>query len=120
MTRAERDRWVEALRSGKYKQCRGMMHVGDAFDPFGVLYDIRGASWYPTVGGEDGVVYAADGRRNQWPGWSQLVDWGIPEATAHDLNELNDLGYPFPWIADWIEANVPVTEEPDRAQPQEA
>ncbi len=38
-------KWVEALRSGKYKQTKGSLHKGDAFCCLGVLCDITGVQW---------------------------------------------------------------------------
>lgn len=104
--------WVEALRSGKYKQCTGMMHLGDAFDPFGVLYDVTGVEWVWLGHYDNGrEVYAADGRRDQSPGWQQLQSWGIAEGAAHNLTVMSDGGRDFAYLADWIEANIPVTRE---------
>ena len=42
-------KWVEALRSGKYKQGRGQLRLGDTYCCLGVLCDIMGTGW-TTVG----------------------------------------------------------------------
>ena len=59
MDRTIRDKWVAALRSGKYKQGRGALRVAggsynheapesneDRFCCLGVLCDVRGAQWF--------------------------------------------------------------------------
>jgi len=102
--------WLEALRSGKYKQCRGMMHLGDAFDPFGVLYDVCHVEWVWHGHYDDNrEVYSADGRRDQSPGWQQLQEWGIEERAAYELTAMSDAGHNFAYLADWIEVNIPIT-----------
>ena len=37
-----KDKWVEALRSGKYKQCKGRLQKKDGYCCLGVLCDISG------------------------------------------------------------------------------
>lgn len=37
--------WIEALESGRYKQCRTYLREGNCFCALGVLLDIAGVEW---------------------------------------------------------------------------
>lgn len=82
-------RWVEALRSGKYKQGKGRLHdeVHDTYCCLGVLNEIEDLG----IPGEAGAL---DG--NTVDAFDQNV-----------LIRMNDvMGCSFEHIADWIEANL--------------
>lgn len=106
MTKAERDQWVEALRSGKYKQAQGHLRDGDGYCCLGVKRDIDGASWERTESG----AYCTEVDGTQFPSSITLERWGLSEADKWKVADLNDVGWTFAEIADWIEANVPVEE----------
>jgi hypothetical protein len=101
------DKWLAALRSGEYKQCRGMLAANGGYCCLGVLQHCT-----------DGVVETLDGESELVPtsGWLSskrvvfkkvagysgyvpyLPSLGISASTA------NDNGMPFAEIADAIEA----------------
>lgn len=43
-------KWVDALRSGEYKQTRGRLRSGDRFCCLGVLCEINGTRWNAAKG----------------------------------------------------------------------
>ena len=95
-------KWIEALRSGKYKQGRLALRTrDDHFCCLGVLCDVSGVSEWE----ENGQRYSYDGALCLPP--SPLRNQLTPEA-GHALMAMNDhSGMSFPDIADWIETNIP-------------
>ena len=100
-----KDRWVEALRSGKYKQGKRVLKQGENFCCLGVLCDIAkdelGLEWihdpdgdsmdgYPTVLPLRVINYAGLHKRN-------------PTIEKTSLTLMNDAGVKFNRIADLIE-----------------
>jgi hypothetical protein len=86
-------KWVEALRSGKYKQTtEGFFKYEGRFCCLGVLCVVAGQ---PALLDNDG---------GNWP----FVDneAGL-DGISMLLATMNDEGSSFPDIADWIEANIP-------------
>ena len=92
------DKWLPALRSGEYKQLQGALRKGDEFCCLGVACDLID--------------------RDKWDGYAILQSWGdvLPTNVPRDvfplhcfpmqlsvLSELNDEGYSFDKIADFIE-----------------
>lgn len=116
-------KWVEALRSGEYKQGRGQLRVGDSFCCLGVACEISGVSqWSGRFYGDDGdyedaVLPESVGR---WLGVdgdniavdARFVEHGAPRS-SFVLTELNDVRrLSFSQIADAIEATY-LTEAGD-------
>ena len=95
-------KWIEALRSGKYKQGRLALRTrDDHFCCLGVLCDISG------VWEENGQHYSSeyDGALSLLP--PRLRNQLTQEA-RHALIAMNDkYGVSFPDIADWIKTNIP-------------
>lgn len=95
MDAAVKTRWLEALRSGKYAQCRGQLEKtgreGEkSFCCLGVLSEIAG---YPQK---------ANGSQYLDPKASGLESW-----VQDTLSRLNDSdGKDFNFIADYIEKEV--------------
>lgn len=102
-------RWIKALRSGKYKQGRSYLHADDKFCCLGVLCELAV---------ESGVILPARKEQEDWcytygvsstaampPAevkfWSDLTN----ADTLNTLANMNDGGYSFEDIADFIEAN---------------
>jgi hypothetical protein len=84
-------KWVEALRSGKFKQCRGGLVEGgfsapDAYCCLGVLWAIEGKPDSLTIL------------------WNTTV--GDSKQTLINMNDKE--GKSFVEIADWIDANLSV------------
>ena len=107
-------RWVEALRSGQYKQGRHRLcNAGvpdNSFCCLGVLTDLyakdHGEEWkrsrdlnYFTLNGEAGTLSPSV---VEWAG----LDDCCPRTEFESLAILNDRGMPFTEIADLIEQHL--------------
>lgn len=92
-----KSKWVAALRSGEYKQCKQTIHdkESNSFCCIGVAAVLHGhnpeAHDFSTVGYIQLPDAIANGFRNQ---------------NTIDLMHLNDSGKSFTEIADYIEANL--------------
>lgn len=87
-------KWVEALRSGEYKQCRGKFEFAGKFCCLGVLCIAAGK---PTT----------DEGAGNWEYVRSALGKGFD---PHILARMNDGNhgkrFSFAEIADWIEANL--------------
>lgn len=95
-------KWVEALRSGKYPQGTRSLRNGGQFCCLGVLCDISGiGSWhvgaYRVGPGCLSTAYLPEPV-------AEYAGWKYP-STQHELADRNDAGASFAEIADYIEAN---------------
>jgi hypothetical protein len=103
--------WLEALRSGAYKQTSNRLRDGDSFCCLGVLCDVhknktgRG-DW------DDGTYRANESYSCQslptavWI-WAKLPDWNPEIKTFNEtLAQLNDAGADFDLIAAIIETEL--------------
>ena len=88
--------WIETLRSGIYKQCKGALRNGDTFCCLGVACDL-----IDKDGWEDGPFGM---------GWNGYESDDLPfilSDESHILVGLNDTaGLSFEEIADYIEHNL--------------
>ena len=101
-----RRKWVEALRSGKYRQTTGVLRDRDGFCCLGVLCDIAEKGKWEQDDGEwyhqgytdvlPKPVQQLVGLRNQ--------TGRISRRAGHNLSEMNDIECSFAWLADLIEA----------------
>lgn len=86
-------KWVEALRSGRYKQGTEMLRsLDDEFCCLGVLCEVAGLK-----AGKTDDMYEYEGSAARAP-----LRFAVDQ---YELIELNDR-MPFSEIADWIEANL--------------
>lgn len=104
--------WLNALRSGNYKQGEQKLRDYDHYCCLGVLCDL-----FPQ-GEWDGDEFIYKGEfGNAMPPYNLLAELDLAEGDAGMLSKLNDgalgeMGKPeirphsFPEIADWIEANL--------------
>lgn len=92
MDEETKDKWVAALRSGKYKQCQNDLRADGGFCCLGVLADIKGVDWH----------YRADFEREDE---SFLLNEfaGIGDPYQKALAHKNDGGWSFDQIANYIE-----------------
>lgn len=100
-------RWIEALRSGRYKQTRGQLRDDEGFCCLGVLCDISGLGKWDQNG-----CYRRNlsGHRLDLPffvaEWAELPSYPLASDNT-PLAELNDFsGLTFPQIADIIERDL--------------
>jgi hypothetical protein len=91
MNKAIKNKWVKALRSGKYKQAEGTLYNKDkdSFCCLGVLKDLQGGQRKYSAS-LLGCKYSC----------------GINKKTMRCLAEKNDNGWSFKLIANWIEKNL--------------
>lgn len=105
LTKQEKADWLEALRSGEYKQCRGGLHDGEGFCCLGVLYDVtHDGDWenpWDERLSEFSPAWYTDGGSVGYYGYGMM-----PVKLVNALCSQNDAGRSFDQIADWIEANV--------------
>jgi len=101
-------KWVEALRSGKYKQGKGALHRRNCFCCLGVvcmLFDIS-----PTQLGEAGYIQNRDDKYTVDADVSMIPDLikgdNIENEIVTFISNSNDSGSTFEEIADWIEINL--------------
>ena len=117
MTPEFKAKWVAALRSGKYQQGINVLRKGDKFCCLGVACDlIDPDAWEST-----NITVMVPGMK--WPGaWEStstynIFGWqGLTAKTvdlpfigisdAETLSNINDSGYTFEEIADYIEGHV--------------
>ncbi len=106
--------WLEALRSGKYEQCGGMLHRRDnGFCCLGVLCDLHAQS-YPNMGWQENV---ANPHKRKYLGEDSVLPDAVVEWAGLDdgdpgnagggrgetLSGMNDRGDSFDMIADVID-----------------
>lgn len=97
-----KEKWINALLSGEYKQVNGMLRSGDKYCCLGVLCDIHsketGTQWSKTesyMGSPDYLPYEVE----KWAGLSNFAGmYDDRESLAHD----NDTGKSFAEIAEII------------------
>jgi hypothetical protein len=103
-------KWVEALRSGKYKQGHGQLLAEDgAMCCLGVLETVCGTD-VEIIARFNGDLCINRSRtlNNREDDWELR---GIPMGKRNTLADLNDgrsghMTHSFSQIADWIEANL--------------
>lgn len=100
MKKQLRDDWVNALRSGEYKQTTNTLR----------RFDEDGNPSYCCLGVLSVLCDAPYAQISD--NFLTHVNLVVGHAVDGDclLANMNDEGKSFPFIADWIEANVPVEE----------
>jgi hypothetical protein len=99
-------KWLEALRSGEYKQGREALRtVDNAYCCLGVLCDIVGVEW--TFGARGAYGHYGDTQKVAHPDKRVYEACGLDDSHEGTLVEMNDdAGKTFAEIADWIEVNL--------------
>jgi hypothetical protein len=104
-----KNRWLEALRSDKYKQ--GYNKLKNWIDSqtihccLGVLCEITGCTWdkFNDATYKDHYCHS----RFNLP-IDLIIDLNMTDKQANELQKMNDSGkYDFAAIASWIETNIP-------------
>jgi hypothetical protein len=100
-----KQKWLQALRSDKYKQGEGWLRYGDQFCCLGVLCDVAGKEWTRDPEGDS---YAPKDAPQEWSLLDEAhrSEFGLTEEQMHQLTQMNDSGTMFHDIADHIEANI--------------
>jgi hypothetical protein len=104
--------WIEALRSGEYKQCASSLKLTDSkatsrYCCLGVLCDLHSKATN-TPWDEDVYLYHRADLPDAVLEWSGLIQYGSSVGFADEasLITLNDSGNPFTEIADVIEQKL--------------
>jgi hypothetical protein len=91
-----KQKWVDALRSGKYEQAYCVVRMHDKFCALGVLADV-----YDPEG-----WHLDDHRLNVHSAYNK-AGFGLSQNDINSIVTVNDgHKWSFDQIADWIEANV--------------
>lgn len=104
MNQENKKRWVEALRSGTYEQGRLALRKDDRYCCLGVLCDLKeDVNWTKSYGAykpfPDSIsVDYLDERIRIWA--------DLDAGSMFSLTDMNDNGYTFEEIANWIEENL--------------
>ena len=110
MNEQVKEKWLNALRSGDYKQTKSCLHKGDGFCCLGVLCDLYGkehnVEWKLV---DAGIYYEFQDKKAILP--LSVIEWaGVeddnPEICETPLSRLNDIGSTFNVIADLIEEHL--------------
>lgn len=104
MDAAVKEKWVEALRSGKYEQGQGYLRrADDSMCCLGVLCDlVEPDRWLATFRFSGALSHRrADASSLPTVDFLDMVDLG--EENARHLAVMNDLGVTFAEIARYIE-----------------
>ncbi len=112
MNRELKKRWVEALRSGQYKQGQKQLRPdADTFCCLGVLCDLLDANGWKNLGSHTHEPRHSYG--DFWPNQGFPVTDIIPRDLAAELAKYNDNGLmDFSMLADKIQQIVPEDDEP--------
>ena len=98
-------KWIEALRSGKYKQAQSVLrhNDGSGYCCLGVLCDISGQGEWDNG---DFVTKERDGTLTtslkRGVSFYHAGMFGLKSSAPRYLMQANDIGISFPAIADWI------------------
>jgi len=103
MNRELRNKWIEALRSGEYKQGQNMLVVAEEGVEkhccLGVLCKVLGLP-DARIGRYATLLAFQDGFE------SDNLDIGLPRDEREYLANMNDDGHTFWQIADYVEKNL--------------
>lgn len=87
-------KWIAALRSGEWKQCRERLTDGEGYCCLGVLHKILTGEEPPWLWGDKGQ------------GIEKPKQINLKPLSIKHLSDRNDEGQSFSEIADYIEANL--------------
>lgn len=102
-------KWVDALRSGKYRQARNFLRSDDSFCCLGVACEISGlGAWSEDAYliNEWGGNKLLPGQVQKWLGLKDSVGCIVDNGEDTHLAWMNDHGSTFEQIADLIEAHA--------------
>ena len=105
MNQSIKEKWVAALRSGKYQQGAGYLRRDDKFCCLGVLCDVLGKRWYTEVDGSWSVRRGGVVNSGVLP-YPLREELKIEYGAMNGLAKMNDRGKSFKVIANWIEKNL--------------
>lgn len=102
-------KWIEALRSGEYKQGHNALRVisegGFGYCCLGVLCDLMKQSGLGDWVGFSDFMYA-DQIQRSYPQFEILEKIDMSFEASRILSSMNDQGCSFEEISNWIEENL--------------
>lgn len=102
MDPAAKKQWIEALRSGNYRQIKGVLfdYFTNAYCCLGVfLKDVHKADVATSIG-----MPCFPAIYGKWK--EKVMSYGPSSTDVDTLASMNDNGASFTEIADWIEKNL--------------
>lgn len=102
-----KEKWVAALRSGKYDQATGTLKIGNQYCCLGVLCDLATKENICKESSVPSAIYTYyDNEKQMLP--KSVIQWAnLGREAQIELIELNDTEeWSFTRIADWIEENL--------------
>lgn len=98
-----KEKWLKALRSGEYAQCRERLMFDGGYCCLGVAAIVAG---YELDTKNDRILRPGEvaARVSDSPSYSALDDFGVKERA--ELIHMNDSGKSFAEIADFIEKRL--------------
>jgi hypothetical protein len=108
MLKEVKDKWVEALRSGKYQQGKfALRRIDETYCCLGVLCHVApGVTWGPWPIHEKHQAYFGDDCGTGYLPANLLLAVGLSDQEQRFLGGMNDRGTDFTEIADWIEKHL--------------
>lgn len=108
MNKELKEKWIKALRSGKFKQGRSFLNANDKYCCLGVLCEI-----HPEIekNRDDAInngylFYYGNKQMRSVLNSAFRKEVGIDDNQQSTLISMNDSGYTFNQIADWIEDKI--------------
>jgi len=98
-------KWVEALRSGEYKQGKSQLKSKKGYCCLGVACKMEGQRIFKD---KEWIDPELSNGLNKYPKHipSLLIGSAADNSFVHEVSDMNDNGKTFNEIADWIEENV--------------
>lgn len=94
-----KEKWIDALRSGEYSQTSRSLRDKNGYCCLGVLARVCGYSENELRGKE--FLYSKN-----FPNVPEILQGLYSKTYVFELSNMNDTGYSFTEIADWIEQNL--------------
>lgn len=97
------DKWIQALRSGKFKQGKGRLESSGGYCCLGVACKVL--IHEDNLSYREGVLYGDFPNDQASPFWLTKINYDFKTKTGKDLSNLNDnADFSFDEIADLLEA----------------
>jgi hypothetical protein len=111
-----RQRWTDALRSGRYQRTQSSLRTCDGYCCLGVLADIIDPKGWTLTDDHSTFVHNRAKKNDEYDGDDYLADHtltevGMSDSVQNTLAVQNDDGKSFQQIATWIETHDLITGE---------
>jgi hypothetical protein len=108
MNQEVKAKWIQALRSGKYKQGQAYLRKDDSYCCLGVLCDLNESRQWTPINHPVKKIYSPFPDEDHEVLPKNISEWAnLTGFDQEELIELNDTdNYTFEQIADYIEENL--------------